>query len=196
MEGRPPPAALHSVYIPVRIVCKVENVNRAKTIAVMAASGVLLAGTLTTEIAAAQEQGPQAGAAKKKCKKKKCKKNDSPLYRLISGSSLTRAIPNSGSPSGTERYDFCKNGAYTFKKGDYSSGGYFFQTGYNGTWRAASSNGTTGVIQYTVLNFVSIFSDGLPAETAPSSPVAQPVTAGPFGIYFGGQLFTKGGAAC
>jgi hypothetical protein len=122
-------------------------------------------------------------------------KERSPLFHRLAGHSLIRSAPNSDGSTFSERFNFCRKGGYSYRAGGGTGSGYF-ETSYHGRWRVASSAGNSGVVQYTVTAFVSLYADGTPASSFPGSPLAQPVTFGPFGVYFGGLLYSRGRAKC
>jgi hypothetical protein len=163
-----------------------------RLITALAISSALFIGSIAAVDVAAAGTGHDAVAAKKKKKKKK----KSAIFLALSGHSLNRVIPNSApTPAGTERWDFCRNGSYLYRKVDYN-GDNLYQTTYNGLWKVINSAGTAGVVQYSVGNFQSIFGDGQPAETTPAGLIAVPVSLGPFGIFFSGSQYTTGAGAC
>lgn len=147
----------------------------ASGIALLAASCVLLLN-------------PEAPAAKKCKNHKRC--NDSKLFAKIAGHSLR--LTTTDSPPGTERYDFCRGGGYSYRAAG-GAGDQPYEVRYHGRWRVVSSQGSSGVIQYTVKGFSTTPPGG---GDAPPSPIAKPVTFGPFGVYFGGALYTRGKARC
>jgi hypothetical protein len=119
----------------------------------------------------------------------------SPLFKRLAGHSLNQTTPDSGSGSGTQRYNFCRKGGYSYRASG-GSGSSYYETSFHGRWRVASSTGKTGIVQYTVTDFVSVYADGSSAGSFPGSPLAQAVNFGPFGVYFGGALFSIGRAMC
>ena len=128
-----------------------------------------------------------APAAKKGCaKKQRCEK--SKTFNRLAGHSLR--LTTTSTPPGTVRWDFCRGGGYRYRAD--SGGDSSVHTNYHGLWRVVSSQGSSGVIQYTVKGFTSI----PPGEVAPPSPIAKTVTFGPFGIYFDGVLYSRGRASC
>ncbi len=173
---------------------------------VLALSGALLIGSIaaTEPAVAGTADGHAVVAKKKKCKKgkkgrKKCKKHG-PIFKLLARRSLNGTLPNSSpTPAGSERYDFCPNGTYSYRKLDYA-GDTYFTTTYRGVWRvvssAGNSGGLAGAIQYSVTNFASTFADGSPAESSPPVLLTQAITFGPFGVNFAGNVFVFGRAAC
>jgi hypothetical protein len=165
---------------------------RSRLFAVLAAVAALSVGTVSAELAAASADGPTASVAKKKKKKKKLKG----IAAVMAGKTFNRVIPNSApTPAGTERWAFCRNGSYTYVKTDYN-GDSLYQTTFDGVWKILNQAGTTGVVGLTTNNFVSIFSDGQPAESSPPSFNAVAVNFGPFGVFFGSGQYSFGGSGC
>ena len=152
-----------------------------------------LAAALTVALLVAGLGAASAADAGKR--KHRHHKPYSPLFKRLAGHSLNRVVPDSSGAAGGERYNFCRKGGYSYKKAG-GSGATYFETSFHGRWRVASSAGSSGVVQYTVTSFASGYADGSPFESYPGSPLAQPVTFGPFGVYFGGQLFSRGKAKC
>lgn len=192
-----------------KIVVRAIGGNRVRTAAALAVCTALLVGAVTSSAQAGSVTGgTEAAAAKKKGKKKqKCnspKRNR--VHNALTCTALTRVISNAApAPPGTERYAFCRNGTYTYSKTDYSSTGsegaiLSYTTTYNGRWRATSSFGTTagltGTIEYSVTNFVSIFSDGTAAEAPLPAVLSQGVSFGPFGVGFTNGSYLYGRAGC
>ena len=167
----------------------------------VAVSCALVAGSAGAAAAPAS-QGDAVEAAKKKKRKKKCNsKKQSPLFNGLSCSRLFRTLPHDPSiPSGSERYDFCRNNTYRYRKTDYDFDGRYSITTYQGRWKVinstSGSSGVSGAIQYTVVNFRSVFSDGTPAETPPPSLLSTSVAFSPFGVDFGGTDYLLGKAPC
>jgi hypothetical protein len=153
-----------------------------------AAGSILLAALCALSLSVAAT----APAAKKKCKGKKvC--NKSKTFQRVAGHSLR--LTTSTTPPGSVRYDFCRGGGYGYRAVSYD-GTQQVVTTYHGYWRVVSSQGSAGVIQYTVKGFSSTPVNGFPAEEPPPSPIAKTITFGPFGIYFDGVLFNRGKARC
>jgi hypothetical protein len=171
----------------------------------------VLAGALTvTSVGSAAQgalpsgHGNAAGAvaAKKKKRKKSCRsKRKSPVANALSCRRLIRTLPNDPpTPTGSERYDFCRNNTYRYQKVNFDFDGRSFMTTYHGRWKAVSSTsgsaGVSGVIQYSVTGYRSVFSDGTPAETPPPSLLSQSIVFGPFGVTFAGAAYVSGKAPC
>jgi hypothetical protein len=148
--------------------------------------------------------GPETGAEQSKKKKstKKCRREkQSPLFNALSCTRLVRTIPHDPSiPSGNERYDFCRNSTYLYRKADYEFDGRYFITTYRGRWKVinstSGSGGVSGAIQYTVNAYRSVFFDGTPAETQPGSLLSNSVAFDPFGVDFGGTTYLRGKTPC
>jgi hypothetical protein len=176
---------------------------------VVAAGAVLMASTAGPAAWAETQPAPghdaAAAAAKKKKKgkrKKKCRRRDqSPVFNALSCRSLVRTFPNSPpAAEGSERYDFCRNNTYRYRKASYDFDARFFTTTYRGRWKVISSTsgsaGVSGAIQYTVAAYRSAFSDGSPAETPPPSLLSQSIAFGPFSVDFGGTTYLIRKAPC
>jgi hypothetical protein len=174
---------------------------------------VVVAGALTaTSVAAAALAAPPPGhgyaagatAAKKKKKKrrKRCRsKHKSPVANALSCRRLVRTLPNDPpTPTGSERYDFCRNNTYRYEKVNFDFDGRSFTTTYRGRWKAISSTsgsaGISGAIRYTVTNYRSAYSDGTPAETPPPSLLSEAIVFGPFGVDFAGAIYLSAKAPC
>lgn len=139
---------------------------------------------------------------KKKKRKKKCRRADqSPVFNALSCRALVRTFPNEPpTPAGSERYDFCRNNTYRYRKVNHSFEGPSYTTTYRGRWKVVSSTsgsaGLSGAIQYTVTGFRSVNSDGTPAESAPPGLISSAISFGPFGVNFAGGTFLMGKARC
>jgi hypothetical protein len=188
----------------------VGEVRVARTrLALVTAVAVALTAT---SVGAAAQAAPQSGsghqglatAAKKKKKKRKKRchsKHKSPVANALSCRRLVRTLPNDPpTPAGSETYDFCRNNSYRYRKVDYEFDGRSFTTTYRGRWKAVSSTsgsaGISGAIQYSVLSFRSVFSDGTPAEPEPPSLLSEAIVFGPFGVDFAGARYLSGKAPC
>ena len=176
----------------------------------LALVAVLAAALTATSVGAAAQAAPPSGhgheagwtAAKKKKRKKKCgSKHRSPVANALSCRRLVRTLPNEPpTPAGSERYDFCRNNTYRYRKVNFEFDGGSFTTTYGGRWKAISSTsgsaGVSGAIQYSVTNYRSAYSDGTPAETAPPSLLSEAIVFGPFGVDFAGASFLSAKAPC
>lgn len=162
--------------------------STSRLIAVLATVAALAVGTVAAEFATASD-APAASVAKKKKKKKL-----SGIAKLLAGKTLNRTIP--GTPVGSEQWAFCRNGSYRYIKTDYSFGNRLYQTTFDGVWKILNQAGSAGVVGLTTNNFVSIFSDGQPAETSPPTFNAMTATFGPFGVFFGSNQYVFGGSGC
>lgn len=146
--------------------------------------------------------GATATKKKKKKRKKKCRsRNKSPVANALSCRRLFRTIPNEApTPSGSERYDFCRNNTYRYRKVNFAFDGRSFTTTYHGRWKVISSTsgsaGLSGAIQYSVIGFRSAYSDGTPAETPLPSLLSEAIVFNAFGVDFAGATYVSGKAPC
>jgi hypothetical protein len=176
----------------------------------LALVAALAAALTATSVGAAAQAAPPSGhgheagatAAKKKKRKKKCRsKHRSPVANALSCRSLVRTLPNEPpTPTGSERYDFCRNNTYRYQKVNFDFDGRSFTTTYRGRWKAISSTsgsaGISGAIQYSVTSYRSVYSDGTPAEIAPPSLLSEAIVFGPFGVDFAGASYLSAKAPC
>lgn len=176
----------------------------------LALAAALAAALTVTPVGAVAQAAPAFGhgneagatAAKKKKRKKRCRSNHkSPVANALSCRSLVRTLPNEPpTPSGSERYDFCRNNTYRYRKVDFELDGRSFTTTYRGRWKAVSSTsgsaGVSGAIEYSVTDYRSAYSDGTPAETPPPSLLSESIVFGPFGVDFAGASYLSAKALC
>jgi opacity protein-like surface antigen len=174
---------------------------------VVAVTAALAASAVPAQAEPAQAQGQDSRATaaakkKKKKRKKKCRRTDqSPVFNALSCRALVRTFPNDPpTPAGNERYDFCRNNTYRYRKVNFDFDGRSFTTTYRGRWKVVSSTsgsaGLSGAIQYTVVGFRSVYTDGTPAESAPPGLISSAIAFGPFGVDFAGGTFLMGKARC
>jgi hypothetical protein len=141
-------------------------------------------------------------AKNKKKRKKRCRsQNKSPVANALSCRRLVRTLPNDPpTPEGSEVWDFCRNNTYRYRKVNFEFDGRSFTTTYGGRWKAVSSTsgsaGVSGAIQYSVLRFRSVYTDGTPAESSPPSLLSEAIVFGPFGVDFAGARYLSGKAPC
>jgi hypothetical protein len=136
--------------------------------------------------------GSASGA--KRCGKHKKHCDKSKTFDRLADHSLK--LVTSDVPPFHVRYDFCPGGGYGYSSNGTTYDGQPVRTTYHGYWRVVSSQGASGVVQDTVKGFSSTVVDGQTIEQPPPSPIAKTVTFGPFGIYFGGVLYSRGKARC
>ena len=181
------------------------RLNRGDNLVIVAALTLALVMAVGASATAAEPGGaPHAVAAKKKKKrKKKCNHRDqSPLFNALSCTRLSRTFSNEPpTPSDGEAYDFCRNHTYRFRKTGFGGDpGQSYVTTYRGRWKvlnsSSGSSGASGAIEYTVTEFRSVYADGTPAESQPSSVLSASVAFGPFGVDFAGGTFLRGKAPC
>jgi hypothetical protein len=179
-----------------------RRVRLATVIAVCAALCASAPAAIAGDTAAAGSAQDRAAAPKKKKRKKKCNSREqSPLFNALSCTRLFRAIPNEPpTPAGSERWDFCRNHTYRYRKFNWDFDGRSYATTYRGRWKVISSTsgsaGVSGAIQYSVTRFRSLYNDGTPAEAQPPSVVSDTIAFGPFGVDFAGGTFLRGKARC
>jgi hypothetical protein len=169
--------------------------------AALTATSVGAAAQAAAPFAHEREVGTTAAKQNKKRKKKCHGKHKSPVANALSCRSLVRTLPNEPpTPTGSERYDFCRNNTYRYQKVNFEFDGRSFMTTYRGRWKAISSTsgsaGISGAIQYTVANYRSVYSDGAPAETPPPSLLSEAIVFGPFGVDFAGATYLSAKAPC
>jgi hypothetical protein len=176
----------------------------------LALVAALAAALAATSVGVAAQASPpsghrhEAGAtmAKKKKRKKRCRSKDkSPVANALSCRRLVRTLPNvPPTPAGSEVWDFCRNNTYRYRKVNFEFDGRSFTTTYGGRWKAVSSTsgsaGVSGAIQYSVVDFRSAYSDGMPAETPLPSLLSEAIVFGPFGVDFAGARYLSGKAPC
>jgi hypothetical protein len=177
--------------------------TRLALVATLAAALTATSVGAAAQAAAPSGHGHEVGAtAAKKKRKKKCHgKHKSPVANALTCRSLVRTLPNEPpTPTGSERYDFCRNNTYRYQKVNFEFDGRSFTTSYRGRWKAISSTsgsaGVSGAIQYTVTNYRSAYSDGAPAETPPPSLLSEAIVFGPFAVDFAGATYLSAKAPC